>query len=391
MSHSLSRPSLPKYIEELRREPVDSFLSDLVKSSTDTSLAKIVGLFRGQGICEVFLPEGKRCGMISARDVLKTVNIESTKPKAIMTYVPVMSKQSSVGEAARLMVDHRIASLPISDGQKIIGQVNSSGILAGLVGKIGGNVCVTSIATVDPITIEAEASSAKAKDLMIRKRIDHLPVTKQKRLEGMITSGDILGHMATPERLGSKSMRPEARGVFEFAVWDAMENSPVTCSPDTTAEHALELMLASTRTYILVTQWEELQGIATGRDFMTLLAEVEPETDVPVFIVGLPEDPFEAEATKAKFRRIVSQLRKVFPDIVEARSVIKSRFSKPGKERGRYEVTVQIRTSTDSYTYSEEGWELPAVYDVITDRLKRLMTHKQKPRRQREREAEETL
>ena len=124
---------------------------------------------------------------------------------------------------------------------------------------------------------------------------------------------------------------------------------------------------------------------------MTLLADVEPETDVPVFIVGLPEDPFEAEATKAKFRRIVSQLRKVFPNIVEARSVIKSRFSKPGKERGRYEVTVQIRTPTDSYTYSEEGWELPAVYDVITDRLKRLMTHKRKPRRQRERESEETL
>ena len=387
----MSRPSLPKYIEELRREPVDSFLSDLVKSSTDTSLAKIVGLFREQGIREVFLPEGKRCGMISARDVLKTANIESTKPKAIMTYVPVMSKQSSVGEAARLMVDHRIASLPISDGQKIIGQVNSIGILADLMGKIGGNVRVTSIATMDPITIEAEGSSAKAKDLMIRKRIDHLPVTKQKRLEGMITSGDILGHMAAPERLGSKSMKPEARGVFEFAVREAMESSPLTCSPDTTADQALELMLASTRTYILVTQWEELQGIATGGDFMTLLADVEPETDLPVFIVGLPEDPFEAEATKAKFRRIAGQLRKVFPDIVEARSVIKSRFSKPGKERGRYEVTVQIRTSTDSYTYSEEGWELPAVYDVITDRLKRLMTHKQKPRRRRERETEETL
>ncbi len=387
----MSRPSLPKYIEELRREPVDSFLSELVKSSTDTSLAKIVGLFREQGIYEVFLPEGKRCGMISARDVLKTANIESTKPKAIMTYVPVMSKRSSVGEAARLLVDNRIASLPISDGQKIIGQVNSIGILAGLMGKIGGNVRVTSIATMDPITIEAEASSAKAKDLMIRKRIDHLPVTMQKRLEGLITSGDILGHIAAPERLGSKSMKPEPRGVFEFAVRDAMENSPLTCSPDKTADQALELMLASIRTYILVTQWEELQGIATGRDFMTLLADVEPETDVPVFIVGLPEDPFEAEATKAKFRRIVSQLSKVFPDIVEARSVIKSRFSKPGKERGRYEVTVQIRTPTDSYTYSEEGWELPAVYDVITDRLKRLMTHKQRPRRQREREAEETL
>ncbi len=248
---------------------------------------------------------------------------------------------------------------------------------------------ITSLAVNDPITIESEASIAKARDLMIRKRIDHLPVTKQKRLEGMITSADIVAHITQPERLGSKSMKPETRGVFDFAVQDTMESDPLTCSPDTGAEQALNLILSSPGTYILVTQWEELQAIATHRNFMTLIAEPEPETNVPVFMVGLPEDPFESEATKAKFKRIVNQLLRVFPDIIEARSVIKSKFSKPGKERGRYEVTVQIRTSRNSYTYSEEGWDLPAVYDTITDRLKRLMTQKQKPGRQRERERPE--
>jgi hypothetical protein len=146
----------------------------------------------------------------------------------------------------------------------------------------------------------------------------------------------------------------------------------------------LDLILNSDRTYILVTQWEELQGIATYRDFITLLAGVETEPEVPVFIVGLPAEPFEAEAAKAKFKRIVNQLQRVFPDILEARSVIKSKFTKPGKERGRYEVTVQIRTAKNSYTYSEEGWELPLVYDVITNRLKRLMTQRHRPRGQLE-------
>jgi ribosome-associated translation inhibitor RaiA len=147
-------------------------------------------------------------------------------------------------------------------------------------------------------------------------------------------------------------------------------------------------LLEGSKTCVLVVQWEELQAIATQRDFMTLLAEPEPEPEVPVFMVGLPEDPFESEATKAKFKRIVRQLRKVFPDILEARSIIKSQH-KAGKERGRYEVTVQIRTPRNSFTYSEEGWELPLVYDLITDRLKRLLTQKQKPRHPREREAPE--
>jgi CBS domain-containing protein len=376
-------------VEELRRKPVESFLSELVELPSETSLSKIVGLFRENGIYQVFLPEGERCGMISARDVLKTANIEATKAPAMMSYVPVISKESLVGEAARLMMDYRIRAVPISDGHKIIGQVNSVDILSELKGKLAGEMRVTSLAVNNPVTIGSEASIAKARDLMIRKRIDHLPVTKERRLEGMITSADIIAHITQPERVGSKSIRPEARGVFDFTVQEAMESNPLTCSPDTGAEQALNLILSSPGTYILITQWEELQAIATLRNFMTLIAEPEPETNVPVFMVGLPEDPFESEATKTKFKRIVNQLLRVFPDIIEARSIIKSKFSKPGKERGRYEVTVQIRTSTNSYTYSEEGWDLPTVYDTITDRLKRLMTQKQKPSRQRERERPE--
>jgi len=194
-----------------------------------------------------------------------------------------------------------------------------------------------------------------------------------------------------PERLGSKSMKPDVRGIFDFKVKDAMESTPLSCSPDTSVQKALDSMMAANRTYILVTRWEELQGIATHRDFMSLLVEAQAEPDVPVFIVGLPDEPFEAEATKVEFKRTVNQLRRVFPDILEARSVIKSRFSRPGKERGRYEVTVQIRTAKNSYTYSEEGWELPIVYDLITDRLKRLMTQKQRPRRQLQREKSELV
>jgi len=387
----LSHPDLPKSVEDLRSQPIEPFLSALVELPSDSSLAKVLGVLREGGIYEAFLPEDSRCGMISARDVLKVGSIEGMKVSAHMTYVPVMRKQSSVAEVARLMADYRIRAVPISDGRKIIGQVNSVKILARLKDGIGGDMRLTSLVAREPVTIESDASCAKARDLMIRKRIDHLPVTKEARVEGMITSSDIISHITPSERLGSKSMKPEIRSVFDFGVKDAMDKTPLACTPDTTAERALELMLASNRTYILVAQWEELQGIATHRNYMSLLAEVEPELDVPVFIVGLPDDPFEAEATKAKFRRIVNQLLRVFPDIVEARSVIKSKFTKPGKERGRYEVTVQIRTSKNSYTYSEQGWELPVVYDIITNRLKRLMTDKRKPRRQHERETLESI
>lgn len=370
-------------IEELKRQPIVDVISPLIESPSDTTLSKVLALLRDREIYEAFLPETNRCGMISERELLRATNFETSKISSAITYVPTLPKDTSVSEAARLMADYRIRAAPVSDGRKIMGQVNCTALLKELNGKIGDDTRVTSIATSSPITIDEAASVSKARELLVRKRIDHLPATSEKRLVGSITSTQIVSLLTNPQRVGSRSMHPQTKAGLDFPVVDVMDREPTTCPPDTTAQRALNLMLSNSKTCILVTQWEELQAIATQRDFMKLLAEVEPEPTIPVFIVGLPDDPFEAEATKAKFNRIIRHLHLAFPDMLEAKSIIKSKH-KAGKERGRYEVTVQINTPGNSYSYSENGWELPLVYDVITDRLKRLMTKKQKPQRPRE-------
>ncbi len=91
-------------------------------------------------------------------------------------------------------------------------------------------------------------------------------------------------------------------------------------------------------------------------------------------MVGLPEDPFEAEATRDKFIRTVSGLKKVFPEIIEARSVIKTKTIR--SDRRRYEVKTMLKTPSDTYSYTEGGYDLPSVYDIISDRMKRLLAQK---------------
>jgi len=132
------------------------------------------------------------------------------------------------------------------------------------------------------------------------------------------------------------------------------------------------------KTYALITVLDMVQGIVTPRDYIKLVAEPEVKPEIPVYIVGLPEDPFEAEMAKSKFLNIVSKLKKVFPEIEEARSVIKISESFKGKERRRYEVDVAIKTPKDLATYTHKGWELPNVYEELANRLKRLLTKKRK-------------
>ncbi|HKM77338.1 MAG TPA: CBS domain-containing protein [Candidatus Bathyarchaeia archaeon] len=376
---------LQDFLNEVRARSIGSLLTELVQVPSGSPVAKVIALIHERGVYEVFLPEESRCGMISARDILRCTNIGSTKLSILTSYVPVLPSDATVGEAARIMSDYRIRSVPVTDGQKIISQVTSTNLIGQLKGA--SEAPITSITTSDPITLEVRDSVAKAREIMGKKRIDHLPIRSDKTLVGILTSVQIIPHISVPERVGNESVSPEIQRNLDFPVKGIMDSNPLTCNPQTTTTQALQLMLESDKTYVLVTQWEELQGIATHRDFMTLLAEAEPEPEVPVYIVGLPEDPFEAETAKTKFKRAVSQLHKVVPDIIEARSVIKTKLSDPKKERGRYEVTVHIRTSKDTYSFEDSGWDLPSIYDAVTDRFKRVLTQKQQQRKIRDRES----
>lgn len=124
----------------------------------------------------------------------------------------------------------------------------------------------------------------------------------------------------------------------------------------------------------MVKLWDEVQGIITPRDFVKILTETKSEEQVPVYIVGLPENPFEAEAAKLKFLRVVDTMTKSFPRVLQARSVIKTKDGRG--DRQRYEVSVTFATPRRNFSYTEEGWDLAATYDAIVNKLKRVISQK---------------
>jgi CBS domain-containing protein len=369
-------------LERIKHEKIEPLISNLIVPPSEGNLRKFLSLMTEKRIQEVLLPQHRQCSMISMTEILRCGNIENVKPTTVMVHVPVLSLDATIGQAARIMADYKIKVIPISDARKIIGQVNSSSMLRLLQGNLG-NLKVSSLATQNPITIAPDGFVATARELMVRKRIDHLPVKERDKLIGILTSAQIISVMSPRGRTSTKSTKTESHSNLDFPVRNIMDNELLTFPPQTLAQDVLNQMLKSEKTSALITQWEELQAIITQRDYISLLTEPEIEPGVPLYIVGLPDDPFEAEAAKQKFKRSINQLHKISPDILEARSVIKAKTTIPGKERRRYEVTVHIKTPKNTYSYAASGWELAQVYDTITDRLKRLLSQKGRQRKQR--------
>ena len=99
------------------------------------------------------------------------------------------------------------------------------------------------------------------------------------------------------------------------------------------------------------------------------------ESTPPCYIVGLPDEPVEANEAKMKFEKLSEELVKVYPFIEEIRAVVKSR--KPEKSHGRYEVSVEVYTPKERHAFSEKGYNIAAVFDSMGPKMKRLLSSKQ--------------
>ncbi|HII71886.1 TPA: CBS domain-containing protein [Candidatus Woesearchaeota archaeon] len=115
------------------------------------------------------------------------------KVKVLMNDVIAIDGDSSVKEAAELMKENDIGCLLISVDDKIKGILTERDIAR----EIAEDVLyldknVSQIMNRGLITIDAEQDVSAAAKLMSSKNIKKLPVTVKGRIEGMITTTDLL-------------------------------------------------------------------------------------------------------------------------------------------------------------------------------------------------------
>lgn len=96
---------------------------------------------------------------------------------------------------------------------------------------------------------------------------------------------------------------------------------------------------------------------------------------LPYYIVGLPEEPIESAEAKSKFERLSIELCRAYPFIEEIRAVVKSK--KAAKTHARYEVSVEVYTPKDRHSFSETGYNIAAVFDLMGPKMKRLLSERQ--------------
>jgi len=346
-------------LKELGRTMVSKLYDEANIVSPELPISKVAGILRDKGVYEVFVQIGDRVGMISTRDILKISNRTKRMVSSTVRYVPKISLNESVENAARIMEQYRFRALPIVENKKIVGQINALAIIKSLDRGFLSKIKVNQIMTSNPIIMDPQDSTDKARHIKIR---------------GIVTSSDIVFRMLPIDNVGKGDLSEDESRRLDFPLIRISNSDPITCNIEENLDSVFDNITKNRSTYSLVTLWNEINGIVTYRDFLKLIKSEKSNLEIPAYLIGLPEDPFEAEATSDKFNKTVIGLRKAFPDIMEIRSIIKTKSIR--SDRRRYEVKLIIYSPNQNYAFSEEGYDLPSLYDVFANKVKRLMTRK---------------
>ena len=371
--------TIHEHLKDIQSIKVKNIISKPTIIEPTETLSSVINKITRNKAYDVFCIHGKTTLSTNILSLLNAKNIISMKVEPFLSPVPYISPNDSIQKASHIMTHYRTREVPVVSKNKIIGVVTAKQILKLLSSKDNKWIKANLIYTQNPITISADESLSTAKRIMISKKIDHLPVINNDKIKQVLTSSHLIESIIPKESLGRFSKGANRVHKLESRIANLGSTRIPQCSPNDDLNKILKSMLKSDTTCCLVNLWDNLQGIITFKDVLGLLAS-KIETQIPLFIVGLPEDQQNSNLISSKFEKTLKRLQQTYSEIHEARVAIKKQRS-GGKREGKFDVTIMISTSHHApLIYKSVGFDLGEVLEELSQKLLRNLSKKAKQR-----------
>ena len=149
------------------------------------------------------VPGGERLrAAVAARpgdDPTLTLNLMTTPVRQLLARAPICAAPTaSICDVARRMSEHRVSSMLITEGQRLVGIVTDRDLRNRVLARqLDGQRPVAEVMTADPLAIQIGDFAFEAMLLMARNNIHHLPVVDGDAVAGMLTATDLSERQTT--------------------------------------------------------------------------------------------------------------------------------------------------------------------------------------------------
>ena len=128
---------------------------------------------------------------------------------------------------------------------------------------------VRDLMTTNVATIAATATCHDAMDLMVRRKIRHLPVIgTDDAVVGIITDRDVRHHLFRPDIFADVGTVPVEQLLSSVKLWEMMSSPVSSVPPDATLEDAARMMLEDKLGSLPVVEQGRIVGIITETDLL---------------------------------------------------------------------------------------------------------------------------
>ena len=366
---------LRKTIEGLAETRITNLHHDAGKIfKPNDSTSKVLGYFKETGSYETVASDGDNTGLITVRGLLGVDHPQRTKVKSIWERVGIANTDNTVQEVVMTLIDNNVRALPLVEDREIIGITSQVDLLNEL-RKINEleQINVRDLMKSPVITVDPETGNDAARRLMLDNNISHLPVTKNGKLDGIVTAETMVHTFIAPaSRMTTGNRSGQMVSGFSGKVSGLMDEQPLTVGADA---NALDVVKGMTRVNksacLVVDEQDRVKGIITPRELLQPIYDLRSEEEIPVYIVGLSseEDWFDSTVAENKVLRMVKRAQNMYPDLREIRVQIESQ--NPGGNRTRYEARAHIylKKGGETIFVKQEGWDLLEVFDDLTQAL----------------------
>lgn len=367
------------HLRSIHQTKVSSLISRATEIKLEDTVSDVVNKLSQNNSYDAFYFNGKSVLSTNIRALLTAKNISQMKIEPYLYPLPYLTINDTIQTASNIITHYRIREAPVIDKKQIIGVVTAKQIIKLLSEKDNRWIKANLIYTHLPITISSNESLSTARREMINRKIDHLPVIRNNKVNQVLTSFHVLASIVPNERIGKRSIGTKKIHSLESPIGNIGSTRISQCTPNDDLNTVLDQMLRSDTSCCLVSLWDNLQGIITYRDILSLLA-AKLDSEIPLYIVGMPEDQENVDLISSKFQNTLKRLSKTYNEIQEAKIVIKQQRT-GNKKSGKYEVSVTITTPHHSpYMYKSVGFDLSNVIEEISQKLLRNLSKRNKQR-----------
>ncbi|MDH3766753.1 MAG: CBS domain-containing protein [Nitrosopumilus sp.] len=238
----------------------------------------------------------KPVGIVTEKDIAKSVSVFSGKPIAKILVRDIMSKDlvtvqadDSIYDCAKLMKEHGISSVIVKNPRgKLVGIVTKTDLVSTFLMISTASLLISKIMTKKVITVSPNDSIFEVESILLNNKIRRVVVSKNKIPVGIITYRDFVP--AKTFDLHKEFTDPAERSeifwnsqpnefnvnklsyLLTFSAKDIMTKEPFFVSPSDVVYGAAILMIRHGISGLPVVQDKKLIGIVTKSDIVNIIA-----------------------------------------------------------------------------------------------------------------------